>query len=77
VDRSAGRWCVYAEIPAASVCGAARPLNGQRWMFSFSRYDYTRPSPHPIISSTSPHQLPGFHRQEEWGTLQFQAPERK
>ena len=73
VDQPAGRWFVYAEIPATSVCERApRSLSGQDWLFSFSRYDYTRPDPTPVISSTSPHRVPSFHRQAEWGTLRFQ-----
>jgi len=73
VDQRAGRWWVYTEIPVASVCDrAARPLCGQQWLFSYSRYDYTRPEPKPVISSTSPHRVPSFHRQAEWGTLRFQ-----
>ena len=72
VDQPAERWFAYAEIPATSVCDRAlRSLSGQEWLFSFSRYDYTRPDPKPVISSTSPHRVPSFHRQTEWGTLRF------
>jgi hypothetical protein len=42
-----------------------------KWRFSFSRYDYIRGRREPMISSTSPHARPGFHRREEWGTLIF------
>jgi len=52
-------WCVLAEIPMAAP--ALR--------FSFSRYDYTRGREHPVISSSSPHAQPAFHRPEEWGHL--------
>lgn len=64
-------WFALAEIPAAVVCGADQPLAGTRWRFSFSRYDYIRGRPEPVLSSTSPHALPDFHRCEEWGTLLF------
>jgi hypothetical protein len=67
----AGQWCVLAEVPAAAVCARAQPLGGTEWRFSFSRYDYTRGREAPVISSTSPHAAPSFHRQEEWGTLRF------
>jgi hypothetical protein len=67
----AGQWCVLAEIPAASVCDRVQPLAGTEWRFSFSRYDYTRGREAPVISSTSPHAAPSFHRQQEWGTLRF------
>jgi hypothetical protein len=67
-----GRWVVLAEIPASLVCGAPTPLPGQRWRFSFSRYDYTRGRAEPVISSTSPHPCADFHRQEDWGLLLFE-----
>lgn len=62
-------WQVLARIPFENLLetGAASP----EWLFSFSRYDYTRGSERPVISSSSPHQEPGFHRQEEWGILSF------
>lgn len=65
------QWFVFAEIPAASVCEPARPLAGSEWRFSFSRYDYTRGQAEPVISSTSPHSQPNFHRQQEWGVITF------
>lgn len=65
------RWFVFAEIPARSVCGAPTPLPGCSWRFSFSRYDYRRDRPEPVISSSSPHAQPNFHRREEWGVLIF------
>jgi hypothetical protein len=68
-----GRWYVHAEFPAALVCGHDRlPAEGE-WRFSFSRYDYTRGRQEPVISSTSPHAQPDFHRREEWGTLFFKG----
>ena len=60
-------WCVLAEIPAALVAG----LPGSSLRFSFSRYDYTRGRDRPVISSSSPHAEPRFHRQHEWGVLRF------
>jgi hypothetical protein len=29
----------------------------------------------PVIASTSPHAEPDFHRQQEWGALNFAAAE--
>lgn len=72
LEADAQRWCVLAEIPAVSVCDHARPLAGDRWRFSFSRYDHTRGRESPVISSTSPHPVPAFHRQQEWGLIRFQ-----
>jgi len=67
------KWYVHAEIPAALVSGEVQlPADGE-WRFSFSRYDYTRGRHEPVISSTSPHAQPDFHRREEWGTLFFEG----
>lgn len=63
------KWFVLAEIPARTVCGQAQLIPGSRWHFSFSRYDYTRGNPEPVISSTSPHPVASFHRQADWGML--------
>jgi hypothetical protein len=66
------RWLVFAEVPAKSVCEKGPTLNGARWQFSFSRYDCARGRKKPVISSTSAHAKPDFHRQNEWGTMSFQ-----
>jgi hypothetical protein len=65
------KWYVHAEIPAGLVGGAEAFPPVQPWRFSFGRYDYTRGRKQPIISSSSPHARPDFHRREEWGTLRF------
>jgi hypothetical protein len=65
-------WYALLEIPAASVSDNPAPLPGSEWLFSFCRYDYTRGCPAPVISSTSAHSRPDFHRQEEWGKMRFQ-----
>lgn len=65
------RWFVFEKIPTKSVCDNPRPLKGSQWYFSFSRYDYTRGREKPVISSTSPHTVPNFHHQDEWGMLNF------
>jgi hypothetical protein len=64
-------WFVYAEIPAAIVGGAEKPLAGMKWRASFSRYDCVRGRQEPIYSSTSPHAKLDYHRREEWGALIF------
>jgi hypothetical protein len=63
---------VLTEIPAAVAVDAPTALPDQTWHFSFCRYDYTRGSSHPIISSTSALTQPDFHRLAEWGTLKFE-----
>jgi hypothetical protein len=49
-----------------SSCG-----DNERERIRFSRYDYTRGMGEPVLSSTSPHRRLDFHRQHEWGTLDF------
>ena len=71
VHPNAGRWFIYAEIPVISVMEKPAPLPGSKWLFSFSRYEYARGRKEPVISSTSPHSVPDFHCQEEWGMMQF------
>ena len=65
------KWFVLAVIPTIAVSGAARLNVGSRWRFSFSRYDCTRGGNGPVFSSTSPHAAADFHRQSEWGVLNF------
>ncbi len=65
------KWFVFARIPVPVVAGTATLNAGSHWKFSFSRYDYTRGGGDPIISSTSPHAIADFHRQQEWGKLSF------
>jgi hypothetical protein len=64
-------WSVLAEIPAASVFETTQSLPGATWYVSFSRYDDTRGRVSPVISSTSAHALPSFHRQQEWRAVRF------
>lgn len=71
VDAERQRWFVLAQIPVGTVCPGAKLLAGSEWRFSFSRYDYTRGRSEPVISSTSPHPVANFHRQQDWGTLRF------
>jgi len=65
------QWRVLAVIPFASVVERGTVEPGACWRFSFSRYDYTRGAAGPVLSSSSPHRKLSFHRQQEWGTLQF------
>lgn len=63
------KWEVVAAIPFASVVETEAAARAGRWRFSASRYDYTRGMVKPVISSTSPHAVADFHRQDEWGVL--------
>ncbi|MEY4385660.1 MAG: hypothetical protein RLY20_943 [Verrucomicrobiota bacterium] len=71
IEDQCSRWSVLAEIPAYLICGSSDALAGSVWRYSFSRYDYTRGEHEPAISSSSPHAEANFHRQEEWGQLEF------
>lgn len=55
-------WHALAEIPFPVL--GLRP--GETLRASFSRYDAFRHSRPPILSSTSPHPVPKFHRPAEW-----------
>jgi hypothetical protein len=70
-DAKHGKWFVHAEIPAGLVAGAEAFPPKTSWRFSFSRYDGTRGRQEPVISSSSPHAKPDFHRRDEFGTLSF------
>ena len=72
-DSERNGWQVFAEIPALAVCGSPASIENMKWQCSFGRYDYTRGVRQPVISSTSPHALPDFHRQHEWGDLIFKT----
>lgn len=62
-------WTVIAAIPGALAGVSSASLAGTAWRYSFSRYDASSSTAAPVISSTSPHPVPAFHRQQEWGTL--------
>ena len=63
-------WRVLAFVPVG-VAESGKIEEGDVWSFSFSRYDYTRGIAEEVLSSSSPHAAPSFHRQQEWGTLTF------
>jgi hypothetical protein len=71
IESEKNQWFVYAEIPTSIVNGSPEPVDNAQWHFSFGRYDYTRGVKEPVISSTSPHQEPDFHRHNEWGMMTF------
>jgi hypothetical protein len=66
-------WCVFADVPAATMFEQPA-LADTTWRFSFSRYDATQGRDRPVISSTSPHTKPAFHRPHEWGELHYDSP---
>lgn len=81
---SQNRWQVLAAVDMRQISDNASSdissrnetveniwADSERWLFSISRYDYTRGHEHPVLSSSSPHREINFHRQAEWGTLTF------
>jgi hypothetical protein len=66
-----GRWIVLASIPCGVITNRSTIENGERWRFSFCRYDAFQDGRMPVLSSTSPHPIPKFHRHDEWGILVF------
>ncbi len=69
-----GRWIVLASIPCAAVTNRCKIDDGERWLFSFCRYDAFRDGRNPVLSSSSPHPIPKFHRPAEWGVMVFNSP---
>lgn len=64
------RWSVLIKIPASVLTDAGRPLSpADSLLLSIGRYDHTRGKSEPTLSSTSPHPVRDFHRQEEWTRL--------
>jgi hypothetical protein len=63
-DVEKGRWLIRATIPDSAV------KSGEKWKFSFSRYD-AHPNASPIVSSTSAHKVLDFHDQSAWQTMIF------
>ncbi|MEY2906593.1 MAG: hypothetical protein RLZZ408_1064 [Verrucomicrobiota bacterium] len=57
-----GGWSVEARIPLTGLFPGEHP----EWLLSFGRYDHTPGKSMPVISSTSPHAVCGFHRKHEW-----------
>ena len=64
------RWRVLTEIPALNLIGKNLE-EGDQWLFSFSRYDYSHGHEKPILSSTSLHSRPNFHDRHDWDQLTF------
>lgn len=67
-----GGWTVFAKIPGEFVAGRPGLLSGQRWRFSFCRYDYDEVPGEPSLSSSSAYKELDFHRLGDWGVLEFQ-----
>lgn len=62
-------WQVLARIPAAIFPGGKAFRAGQRFAFSFSRYDAGPEETPKVLSSTSPHRKLNYHRRHEWRTI--------
>ncbi len=69
IDPAQKRWTVLVKIPASEIVGPWGFRESDTLHASFCRYDRTRGSDTPVLSSTSPYPACDFHRQQEWGTL--------
>lgn len=71
VDQDNNQWRVLGRVPFRSlkITETDKPLPDIR--ISISRYDYTQGQEKPVISSTSPHEAPSFHRRHEWRVLKL------
>jgi len=65
------QWIVLASIPCGVITNRSAIKNGERWRFSFCRYDAFQDGRKPILSSSSPHPIPKFHRPAEWFLMVF------
>jgi hypothetical protein len=68
VWKSETRWHTLVETPL-TLLGTTAPTEVR---LSFSRYDAFRTGRPPILSSTSPHPVPKFHRPAEWLPLRIE-----
>ena len=62
-------WRVFARIPLRPLIGT----QGGPLRLSFGRYDHTPGKPAPVISSTSLHTRPNFHKLDEWRLIDFDS----
>ncbi len=62
-------WQALVRLPAG-LWPDARPFRpGQKLRASFSRYDAGPSGGRTVLSSTSPHRKPAYHRRHEWRTI--------
>jgi len=66
-----GGWRIWATVPLGRLWGENFRDAGTEAKISFGRYDYTGAKGEPVISSTSPHQQPYFHRLHEWTPIRI------
>ena len=64
-------WEIYAEIPLRRIFEESAPWDGSRLRANFSRYDFTRGRPRPVISAAAPLRAPDFHRAADWLALEL------
>lgn len=69
----AGGWRIWAVISLGELWGRDFREKGKDARVSFGRYDYGSTGGAPVISSTSPHSIPYFHRVEEWKTIRIES----
>lgn len=67
-----GGWQIFAVISKNCLPGADGSLRGQEWDVNFGRYDYGEEGTPPVLSSTSPLTVAGFHRRDEWRSIRFE-----
>lgn len=59
-------WEAVLRVPLVLVAGEPRADGGNRFRFSFSRYDYQPGRVKPVTSTTSPLDVPDFHCIDRW-----------
>jgi hypothetical protein len=71
VESDKDRWSILVALDCDLLSEAKTSQRGDVWLYSFSRYDYTRGARQPILSSSSAHQEPNYHLLGDWGQLYF------
>lgn len=66
-----GGWNLFVEIPGKLFFADVISLLGYACQISVSRYDHWADARPPQLSSISPHSQLDFHRQRDWGLVQF------
>lgn len=71
LDRDTG-WIVEGKIPWTDfVHTGGKPIPGSEWKFVLCRYDYSKDSDEPELSTSAPLTQQNFHRYEDYGSMKF------
>ncbi|GAB4241038.1 MAG: hypothetical protein OHK005_03650 [Candidatus Methylacidiphilales bacterium] len=69
--RRPGGWQVWARIPWTTFNRGSAPDDGIEWIGCFCRYDASRQTTAPVLSTTGSHARMQFHDQRGWNPIRF------